>query len=114
MTPKAPDNLGPPHLPSSAMGLSPMPTLQADNADLYSVAGPWQSQALLDAWIYIRCAFYWEGSSSYFYAWMTPINQVPAESVFLRVAFFKHFLLSQTQILSIPVVLYLFHSSSHS
>lgn len=46
--------------------------------------------------------------------WHLPINQVPAESVFLRVAFFKHFPLSQTQILSIPVVLYLFRSSSHS
>lgn len=50
MTPKTSGDLVPSCLPSLAVGLFPLPTLQANKAGLYSAAGPWQSQTLLDPW----------------------------------------------------------------
>lgn len=49
MTPKAAGDLVPSCLPSPAAGPSPLPTLQANGAGLYSAAGPWQSQTLPDS-----------------------------------------------------------------
>lgn len=47
--------------------------------------------------------------------WHLPIDQVPAENHFLRTAFLKHFPFPQThRLLSTPVVLSLFHSTSHN
>lgn len=46
---KASGDLVPSCLPSLAVGPSPLPTLPANNAGLYSAAGPWQNQTLPDA-----------------------------------------------------------------
>lgn len=93
MTPKASGDLVPSCLPSLAVGLSSLLTLQANNTGLYSAAGPWQNQTLPDSRNSPRPR-YLPGNAlppASGPGGCLPTKQAPAQSHFVRAAFFKPF-----------------------